>query len=274
MPSSPRIRAAIMAGTATTLAASVVAGFAGFAQAQAHSTRTTGSHVLTADKLGPKPKPKPKPTKGPTGPTGPRGATGPTGPTGPQGENGNTGPTGPTGPQGENGNTGPTGPTGPQGDRGDTGPTGPPGKGGERGPTGPTGPQGNTGPTGPTGPKGDTGSTGPCVSIDSWIQGETQFLAEVKSGKIFVGTRGLEPSIDPTNWYDITTIGETTINAACDHTVAEHGNHLYVEVIDTAGVSWQTICDINRGDEFNPQNPAVAPTLVCNRDWTVIQPQP
>ncbi|MFD9218475.1 hypothetical protein ACFWDI_00230 [Streptomyces sp. NPDC060064] len=190
---------------------------------------------------------------------------------GPRGLRGKEGRDGKNGKNGKNGRRGPTGPTGPTGDVGPTGPTGP---------TGGVGPTGDTGPTGGTGP---TGADGTCHSINSNIHGQTQVFAAVNDGTIWVGVRGLTPQVDPFDWTDITTLGvdpPVTIEGACDATIDERTpNQVFVEVITTSGQVWETLCDVDRGDEaVNPPpgttDPAfAAASLDCDGTWTLVKNQ-
>ncbi|WP_327324420.1 hypothetical protein OG735_19190 [Streptomyces sp. NBC_01210] len=222
------------------------------------------------------------------GPRGLRGKEGRDGKDGKKGKDGRRGPTGPTGPTGDTGPTGPTGADGINGATGDTGPTGPTGADGingatgDTGPTGGVGPTGNTGPTGGTGPTGADGADGTCHSINSNIHGQTQVFAAVNDGTIWVGARGLTPQVDPFDWTDITTLGDppVTIEGACDATIDERTpNQVFVEVITTSGEVWETLCDVDRGDEAVDPPPGTtdpafqAATVDCNGTWTLVKNQ-
>ncbi|MFJ6047260.1 hypothetical protein [Streptomyces sp. NPDC092307] len=208
--------------------------------------------------------PGPRGPRGPKGDTGPAGATGATGATGADGA---TGATGATGNDGAPGATGATGATGNDGAPGATGATGATGTDGAPGATGATGATGTDGAPGATGATGATGAS-ECLDIDAvWDNNAREFRSTLPGdGNAYAGIRRLAgPNAGTWVWYDLTTNPQGQYpDGACGISIGDQANVLAIEVVTTAGVIWETSCDVNTGPG----------TLSCDGVWSPLTLQP
>ncbi|MDH6121589.1 hypothetical protein [Kitasatospora sp. GAS204B] len=97
------------------------------------------------------------------------------------------------------------------------------------------------------------------------IHGSILYTAAVKSGHIDLGSA---KTSSPTTGVAWTTTQAFPAGAApaCGVTIADMGNHIFVEGSDTNGVIYGTTCDFATADNSTP--------VACPNAWTAITAQP